>query len=412
MVTLIAGAEPGLDRGVIRAAVTAVAGGRAKQRRTALALAGRPEILSDGRSPAPRAVGDLLIVLVKAGAAEISRPACAGCGKLLCTFQRRGDDWYCSVCSEVREPCAACGGRLRLQPGPGRPARCGKCPDRDGRDPVAVICGIVAALDPGAGRETDADAVRRSAPRPSSQQKLAWALEVNLALLAGMPPLPPRADPRCSRRWTGRASPAPLPPPCGPCGCNVVRIDKPLGGVRRRPVLRGQSRARARYAVRGAGNPPPETPGPPRWRTAWSATWSTLKSARTVDAAGRNTCSPEGPLCPGCPPPPALGCSGCGRDRRCWISRLTRLPWRPPCQAHPARRAVRPGQAGRLGNGETAPPGLTARFPVRPAWRTARARPVRRLPGQRRSPISGRPGGRHLPALRPLREVLAATTCL
>jgi hypothetical protein len=35
MVTLIAGAKPGLDRDAIQAVVTAVAGGRAKQRRLA-----------------------------------------------------------------------------------------------------------------------------------------------------------------------------------------------------------------------------------------------------------------------------------------------------------------------------------------------------------------------------------------
>jgi hypothetical protein len=44
MVALIAGADPGLAPGTIREAVAAVAGGRAKQRRLALALAGRPGI--------------------------------------------------------------------------------------------------------------------------------------------------------------------------------------------------------------------------------------------------------------------------------------------------------------------------------------------------------------------------------
>lgn len=178
MVTLIAGASPSLDPGAIRAAVTAVAGGRARQRRLALALAGRPGILSDGRSPAPRAVGNLLIALVRAGAAETSPPVCAECGKALRTLQRRGEDWYCGVCSEVREPCAACGltRRVSSRDRAGRP-RCWECPDSDGRDPVDVIHGIVTGLDPAAGRETIAGAVRRSAPRPSYQQKLAWALE-------------------------------------------------------------------------------------------------------------------------------------------------------------------------------------------------------------------------------------------
>jgi hypothetical protein len=194
MVTLIAGA----------------AGGRAKQRRLAQALAGRPAVLSDGRSPAPRAVGDLLIALVKAGAAEISPPACAQCGKALRTLQRCGDDWYCGACGEIREPCAACSRprRVSSRDRAGRP-RCAECPDDDGRDPVDVIHGIVAALDPGAGRETVADAVRRSAPRPSYQQKLAWALEANPALLTGDGHLAQlRAIPRLIEMPASPASPA------------------------------------------------------------------------------------------------------------------------------------------------------------------------------------------------------------
>jgi hypothetical protein len=41
----------------------AVAGGRAKSRRLAAALSARPGILTDGRSTAPRVVGDLLLAL-------------------------------------------------------------------------------------------------------------------------------------------------------------------------------------------------------------------------------------------------------------------------------------------------------------------------------------------------------------
>ena len=65
--------------------MVSVAGGRAKRRKLAAALAGRPAVLADGRSPAPRVVGDLLIALRKAGATVISPPACAGCGKDLRT---------------------------------------------------------------------------------------------------------------------------------------------------------------------------------------------------------------------------------------------------------------------------------------------------------------------------------------
>ena len=71
---LVAAAGPGLAPEQIRPVVTAVAGGRAKSRRLASALAGRPAVLADGRSPAPRAVGDLLLALRRAGAQSVSPP--------------------------------------------------------------------------------------------------------------------------------------------------------------------------------------------------------------------------------------------------------------------------------------------------------------------------------------------------
>jgi hypothetical protein len=107
---LVAAAEPRLEPEQIRAVVTAVAGGRAKSRRLASALAERPGILADGRSPAPRAVGEMLAALRRAGAQAVSPPCCAQCSKPLRSFQRRGHDWYCSACGQQRaEPCAACG---------------------------------------------------------------------------------------------------------------------------------------------------------------------------------------------------------------------------------------------------------------------------------------------------------------
>jgi hypothetical protein len=108
IVGLVAGREPALGRSVIARAAEDVAGGRAKRRRLAQALLDNPGVLADGRSPAPRAVADLLISLRKAGAVNISPPACAECGKQLRSYQRRGEDWYCSSCGPVREPCSAC----------------------------------------------------------------------------------------------------------------------------------------------------------------------------------------------------------------------------------------------------------------------------------------------------------------
>lgn len=61
IVDLVAGREPGLDRDQIAEVVASVAGGRSKRRGLAHALLDRPELLIEGRSPAPRGVGDLLI---------------------------------------------------------------------------------------------------------------------------------------------------------------------------------------------------------------------------------------------------------------------------------------------------------------------------------------------------------------
>jgi hypothetical protein len=66
IVAMISDSEPTLDRAIIEEAVISVAGGRAKRRKLAQALARRPAILADGRSPraagrrgpAGRAAGD------------------------------------------------------------------------------------------------------------------------------------------------------------------------------------------------------------------------------------------------------------------------------------------------------------------------------------------------------------------
>ena len=230
---LVTAKEHQLGRDQVHAVVAAVAGGRAKSRRLALALAGRPAVLADGRSPAPRAVANLLVALHDAGARDIPLPACARCGRQVRGFQRRGQDWYCTPCMRRDEPCAACrkDRPVASRDRAGRP-RCAKCPDDDGRDPVTVIHGIVTALDPAAGRETVAGAVRRAAPRPSYQQKLAWALEKNPALLTGDGHLAPlRAIPRFIEMLHGAGVAGVVRPACGRCG-RVVRIDKPMDGVR------------------------------------------------------------------------------------------------------------------------------------------------------------------------------------
>ena len=173
MVGLVEGREPVLDREIITSIAERVAGGRAKRRRIAQALLNRPTVLHDGRSPAPRAVGDLLIALNKAGARHISLPACVECGKLLRSFERRGEHWYCGVCGPRRELCAACGrlNRVSCRDRNGSP-RCSQCPPNDGRDPTSDIVGLVARLDPCLPAEVIAAATRRAAPKPAQRHRL------------------------------------------------------------------------------------------------------------------------------------------------------------------------------------------------------------------------------------------------
>src|SRR6266581_1968748 len=409
--------EHQLGRDQVHAVVAAVAGGRAKSRRLALALAGRPAMLADGRSPAPRAVANLLVALHDAGARDIPLPACAQCGRQVRGFQRRGQDWYCTPCMRRDEPCAACGKDrpVASRDRAGRP-RCAKCRDDGGRDPVTVIHGIVTALDPGAGRETVAGAVRRAAPRPSYQQKLAWALEANPALLTGDGHLAPlRAIPRFVEMLHSAGVAGVVRPSCGRCG-RVVRIDKPLDGVRVCRTCIAHSRAEP-CARCGAVRDPVTRDGQGRPVCANCMISDPANLQVCVNCGRRrrvNARSPDGPLCPGCPPLPVLECSVCGRSRPCGISRLTGLPWCPSCQALPARCGGC-GQVRPVGPGTLAEPRCRdCTVPVFPGCAACADSP---RPGQcascllelrLRELLSGPDGGIR-PSLGPLKKALAAT---
>jgi hypothetical protein len=198
VVDLIAERKPGLDRPTITRVVEEIAGGRVKRRRLAQALLEEPRVLDDGRSPAPRAVGDLLVALNKAGTTRISAPVCAECGKHLRTLQRRGDDWYCAVCGPVREPCGQCG-RIRpihTRDRNGKP-RCMACPPDGGRDPLELAVDVIAATDAALSTDVAAAAVRTAAPRSGHRHQLAWALQDRPELLTGR------------RRSTDQVGPAP-----------------------------------------------------------------------------------------------------------------------------------------------------------------------------------------------------------
>lgn len=370
VVELVAAVEPTLAGGQVHAVVTGVAGGRAKARRLAAALARRPGVLIDGRSPAPRAVGELLLALRRAGATAIGPPCCAECGKALRTLQRRGQHWYCAVCGQRTEPCTGCGNSspVSSRDRAGR-ARCVKCPDPDGRDPVTVIQQVLAELDPDLDAQIVAAAVHRCVSRRSYQRRVAWALEAHPGLLTGDAHLAPlRAIPRLVELLADAGVAGVVTPSCPRCR-RVVRIDKPLDGVR---VCRTCiAHSRIEDCVRCGARREPVTRdehGRP-----------VCANCFITDPANLGTClgcgrrrrverrTPDGPLCSACPTLAVLTCSICAATTPCGISRATGRPWCPACQ----RRSATCSSCGRhaaVVSGTLTDP-LCAGCTTPPSWR-------------------------------------------
>jgi uncharacterized protein YidB (DUF937 family) len=372
-VGLVCAAEPGLDRAVAAAAVADVAAGRAKRRKLAQTLEARPAVLADGRSPAPRVVGDLLIALRNAGAAVISAPACAGCGKDLRTMQRRGQDWYCGVCGPQRERCGACGNTrpVNFRDRDGQP-RCVKCPPGDGRDPATIITEIVTAIDPQLPAEAVSAAVQAAAAQSGQRHRLAWALQDDPGLLTGegaQAPLPSVLRLIGALRDGGATGI--IAPPCPRCG-RVIRLHRRIDGqwCCRNCVARSRFQQCARcgavqqVAVRDEHGRP------------------LCPHCLITDPANLETCSgcgrlrpvsirsPDGPLCPACRPVKTMTCSICGRQAACYLSQTTGQPWCEACKQRWAR-CSRCGKTGQVRGGtRTAPLCGACTRPDPEFWRT------------------------------------------
>ena len=247
---LLCGAEPGLDRQVASDLVQRVAVGRAKRRRLAQALLDKPSLLTDGRSPAPRVVGNLLIALRRAGAVIISAPGCAECGKQLRSMQRRGQDWYCGVCGPEPEPCTGCGlsRPVSVRDRGGRP-RCSGCRHRRPPDPMQILLEVVTAVDPGIGAAAVIAAARAAAPGPGSAA--GWR---------GRCKITPGCSPEQARTHRSLGAPAasmhsPRPGRWDRPAClSALRADHRPGQATRRgaalPQLRGEVPRRAVFALR------------------------------------------------------------------------------------------------------------------------------------------------------------------
>lgn len=333
MVELVAAREPVLDRAMVQATVTSVAGGRAKRRVLAQALLDRPEVLVDGRSPAPRGIGDLLVALRQAGARKISPPVCAGCAKPLRTLQRRGQEWYCGACGPRPKQCAHCGQKRTVVSVDrrGKP-RCGQCRDDDDRDPAEVIAQVVTGLDPALPADAVSTVARGLFSRPSKLRRLAWILEDNPNLLTGDGARAPAPGVlRLIDQLHEVGAQAITRPACP--GCNrVIALHRRIDGqwLCRNCVAKSRAQPCSRCgAIREAATR--DEHGQPL-----------CPNCLITDPANQEPCTAcgrrrpvslrtaGGPLCGSCVPAKTMTCEICGKQAPCVISQATGKPW---CQA-------------------------------------------------------------------------------
>jgi hypothetical protein len=333
MVELVAACEPVLDRAMVQATVTSVAGGRAKRRVLAQALLDRPEVLVDGRSPAPRGIGDLLVALRQAGARKISSPVCAECAKPLRTLQRRGQDWYCGACGPRPKRCAHCGQERTVVSVDrrGQP-RCGQCHDDDDRDPAEVIGQVVTGLDPALPVDAVSTVARGLFSRPSKLRRLAWIIEDNPNLLTGDGARAPAPGVlRLIDQLHEVGAQAITRPACP--GCNrVIALHRRIDGqwLCRNCVAKSRAQSCSRCgAIREAATR--DEHGQPL-----------CPNCLITDPANQEPCmacgrrrpvslrTAGGPLCGSCVPATTMTCEICGKQAPCVISQATGKPW---CQA-------------------------------------------------------------------------------
>lgn len=341
IVDLVADTGCALERTSIEDVVSGVAGGRAKRRRLAQLLLDKPSVLTDGRSPAPRAIADLLLALRAAGASGISAPVCAGCGKQLRTFHRRDEHWYCWTCaSRSRRRCASCGQQRtaatldrRGQP------RCAQCPDLDDRDPTSVLTEVINALEPALSRHTVSAAIGRVFSKPGYLRRLAWAIEEWPELLTGQAAQAPMAGVLRLIEELREVGAQRISRPACPRCQRIVRLHRRINGQWhcRNCVAKSRAQPCSRCgAVREAATRDPR--GQPLCPNCFITDPDNQETC--IGCARRRPVSartPNGPLCPTCRPDATMACSICGRTTRAVISSATNKPWCHACRRRRAR---------------------------------------------------------------------------
>jgi hypothetical protein len=334
VVAVVTAVDPTLGRDEVRRVVEQVSGGRAKRRRLATALAGDASVLTSGRSPAPRVVGDLLLALRAAGAGGIGAPRCATCGRELFAMQLRGQHWYCSPCYTRPQPCGSCGQhrQVTFRDRHGKP-RCSGCPDHDVRDPRQVLVEIITALDPGLNADAVTTAITATVSKPAHAQKLAWAIEDAPELLTGdgaKAPFPMVLRLIDALRDAGATRiQAPACPRCR----RVVALSKHRDGLRicRNCCARANAVACSRCtAVREPAAR--DDDGKPLCPNCLVRDPLNLEECVRCGRRGLvNTRAAEGPICASCVPRTTATCSVCGRTGPCMVSKTTGQPWCRAC---------------------------------------------------------------------------------
>ena len=297
-------------------------------------------MLTDGRSPAPRVVGNLLITLRKAGASTISAPVCAQCGKPLRTLQRRGQDWYCGTHGPEAESCAGCG---NVRPVAMRDRRrrphCWQCPLPPERDPTQAVTDVVLAIDPASSVDLVTAAIRVAAPQTGQLRRLAWALQDRPDLLTGagahapVPAVLRLIDVLVDAGANGIVRPA-----CPHCE-RVIGLHRPIRGQWLCRNCVAKSRAQTCHRC-GVLREPASRDEHGRPLCPYCLISDPANQERCLRCGRRRRVSvrtADGPLCSTCCPTKTMTCSICARTGPAVISKLTGQPWCRTCRQRRTR---------------------------------------------------------------------------
>jgi hypothetical protein len=227
----------------------------------------------------------------------------------------------------------------------GRP-RCSKCPDRDARDPLLALVGVITRTDPGLPAEAVTAAIEATVTKQAHRQKLAWLLQDKPGLLTGggaeapFPVVLRLIDALCE------AGAARIKRPACPRCRRVNTLSKQRDGLR---ICRNCcARARAVPCAKcGTVREPAARDGQGRPLCPYCLVSDPVNLEDCVRCQRRrqvSTRTSQGPVCATCNPPGILTCSSCGRTAPCTVSKITGQPRCGAC----ARSWARCSKCGQL----------------------------------------------------------------